>query len=900
MGPDGVILICPTTNRNPMEQPADDDLEHTLEAAAEPAASPAALRERLEAVTQAVNADEPVPIATVWDIYVAESERPVAAVEEFALIDEHSRDVRIACAELLSDAAAAGDLDAASDRERLVGVLRSESAEGVLAPLLDAAGHLIERGEVPHDEHADLVAVIREVGEETDSSDVYDSAVEALEQYADRPVDAPVRQAAASALETIARRQPVPWALYALRALGRLGTEHGDESVSMAAVDGLDTVLEEPFPESDGVEDMLSNLQEQFFENVETNDMSSTEQMYMLEMIAEVGPSQTAELLDPLLEAGLDADDRDFEEIIGFAADAGLGSGMLRRFGALAELKRIGTATDQTAVRRGVLASLDEVARTPDNDFLGASALQHMGAVGATVEEPALRRELVDMVEQNLDADQYIIRSAAADSLGEVAAAGDSMALVNRALDLLGAEFTATERDPLHSARAPIVKIGVDSDDVEVQAAVLGLLRWLVSRREDGATEALRDFPELLSVLDSRLTDEALAVLWTAMSNGHSHVSTSGISALPSSWLATRPPEIRERAFRMLFYAALHGEASSVSKIKAIQTCLGYLDEPSTDSEGGAVIPILASLAAEENDVVAVFAMASLARIGTDEAMGELGRFLEEQENYVKLAIMWGRGETAIDPPSAATTHDALVTVLNHIATDDDETAEPVVKSEIETDVRKHLDLNVEPEDDLDVVVAHVLVKGGLRVKRETIDSLIEHAEGFQPALRRRLVETLKLALVDSDGTLRRTGFEAVAAICVATDDPTTWAAGVDLLELGVAAESNMTIDAAASALAEIAPAVPEEMPVEPLRTACYIAIANGTWRAATAAVEALSIVGSVPEGVEPLVDYPESRSSLGGAIRGSDLSEADVSVAIDLATRTGSASRIGRSGDAD
>ena len=77
----------------------DSAVETLLGAARKGKETPAQLRSRRHAV--AVARDAPAAAAehlrTVWEIYFAEIDRQVSAVDEFAQIDDYSTDIRATC-----------------------------------------------------------------------------------------------------------------------------------------------------------------------------------------------------------------------------------------------------------------------------------------------------------------------------------------------------------------------------------------------------------------------------------------------------------------------------------------------------------------------------------------------------------------------------------------------------------------------------------------------------------------------------------------------------------------------------------------------------------------------------------------------------------------------------------
>ncbi|WP_144427288.1 hypothetical protein [Halolamina pelagica] len=168
------------------------------------------------------------------------------------------------------------------------------------------------------------------------------------------------------------------------------------------------------------------------------------------------------------------------------------------------------------------------------------------------------------------------------------------------------------------------------------------------------------------------------------------------------------------------------------------------------------------------------------------------------------------------------------MTAINVAAASDQERTEQVVLSELRFTSTPDAEMALSPDDDLDVVVAHVLTSGSLQFRRETVDLLQEHADGFRTSVRRRLVETLALGMVDDNGAVGNATANAVARLCVTTDDRQTWERGVEVLRTGITDGRSHAVSGAAEALTEMATSAPPEAPIQRIREALYAAIING------------------------------------------------------------------------
>jgi len=864
----------------------DSAVETLLGAARKGKETPAQLRSRRHAV--AVARDAPAAAAehlrTVWEIYFAEIDRQVSAVDEFAQIDDYSTDIRATCAEVFLAVADTDGQRFTGHQSALLRALRVEPIEPIRETLIETAGSLVEQGIAPDRE---LVDVLCEVGKTTEQTGTGGAVAAVLGTYAAPEFDEPIQRHAASALESIVEHQRAYFAISTLRELGRIAVDNGYADLSMTAVDRLAAVVDQHMLTDENGDEPLQRIREAFLTAAEANDWAAAESTYLLETAVDAGPVVNTEMMGPIFEAGVDIDDEGrMQELMEFASDATFDVEAMIRFAALTELKRIGAGTASTAVRREVLGVLDRIVRESDKLHLRLVATLKIGEVGECIADTTLRRDAIAMLERALETDEYLARSAAADALGDVAASSTSISLLDRVLDVLRVEFTAGEPEPLHSVRKPIREIGIRTDDPEIQAMVLALVRSLVSRERDGAVEILKDAPKLLEALDQRLAPEALDVIRAAVWNGYHHVSASGVDAVSGAWLAAQSAETQRAIRRTLFDAALHDDASPLAKQKVIQTHLEFVDE---GGDSQLLVPVLSYLAAADHDMVRLFAMATLARQSTDRADAILGSFLEDDETAVNLAIAWGRGDLPVDPPSAATDHEDVLKAINVAAASDQERTEQVVLSELRFTSTPDVEMALSPDDDLDVVVAHILTSGTLQFRRETVDLLQEHADGLRPSLRRRLVETLVLGMADDNGAVGNATANVVARLCVTTDDRQTWERGVEVLRMGITDGRSHAVSGAAEALTEMATSASPDAPIQRIREALYAAIINGGRIAAVAAVEGITEIGSdALHGQQLLVSTPECRSTLGKASRDSDLSDRDVSVAIDLAATTG------------
>ena len=872
----------------------DSAVATLLAAASTEKGTPAQLRSRRHAVAAARDAPEAAAerLDMVCGIYFAEIERPVSVADEFARIDDYSTDIREACAEVF---VAVADTDAqrfADAQSNLLQALRVEQVEPIRETLVETAGSLVEQGVIVDSDHRDLIDVLCEVGKTTDETGTGSAVAAVLGTYADPAFDEAVQRHAATALESIAKHQRVDVAVATLRELGRIGVENGYDGPSMTAVEQLTAVVDEHMATGEGGAEQLQHVRESFLTAVEGNDWDAVESTYLLETALEAGPVLDTEMMGPILEAGVDIDDeKRLRELMEFASDAAFDLGTMARFAAVTELETIGVETASTVVRREILSALDRMVQTTDNLHLRLVATLGIGDVGECIEDAALRRDAVTMLERALETDEYLARSAAADALSDVAASGTSMSLLSRVLDVLRAEFTAADPEPLHSARAPILEIGIRTDDPDVQAMVLGLVRSLVSRDRDGAVEIIKDGPKLLDALDPRLALEAVAVVRAAVWNDYHHVSASGVNAISGAWLAAQQTEVQESVRRMLFYAALNGDAKPVTKQKVLQTCLDFVDE---GGDSQLLLPVLGYLAADDHDLVQVFSMAALARLETDRADAILGSFVEDDETAVNLGVAWGRGDLPVEPPSAATDHEDVMKAMNTAVAPDRARTEQVVLSELRFLSTPGIDMSLSPDDDLDVVVGHVLTSGSLQFRRETVDLVEEHADGLRIPLRRRLVETLRLGMTDENGSVGSATADAVARLCVTTDDRQTWERGIEVLRTGAADDRNNVVGGAAEALAEMAASASADAPVQHLREALSTAIVNGNRIAAVAAVEGIAEIGTGAADLSRVLSStPDSRPVLEKASRDNELSDREQSVAIDLAANTGAITSI-------
>ena len=865
------------------DQQSDSAVGTLLAAASTEKETPAQLRSRRHAVATARDAPSAAAehLDAVWEIYFAEIERPVSVVEEFAQIDDYSTDIREACAEIF---VAVADIDGQrlADRQSdLLRAIRVEQVEPIRETLVETAGSLLEQRVVPE---WDLVDVLCEVGKTTDETGTSRVVASVLGTYSNPAFDEAIQRHAATALESIAQHQQ--FTVFAMRELGRIGVKNGYDDLSITAVDRLTVVVDEDTLSNEFAE-LRRKRHERLFTAIESIDWDPVGSTYLLETALETSPMQGPEIMRPILETCVDLkDEQRLRGLIEFASHAAFDLGMWTRYAAMTELEMIGTETDSTAVRREILEALGRMAQEYGNIHLQYVATQRLRDLGECIEDAALRRDTVAMLERILETNGYSMRSAAADALGGVAASRTSMALSSRVLNVLRKEFTTANPEPLHSARAPILEIGIRTDNPEVQAMVLGLIRSIVVRSHGGAVEILWNGSELLDALDPRLAPEAVDIVRAAVWNDYPHVRAAGVDAISGAWLAAQPAEIQRSIRRTLFDAALQDGTSDVTKQNVIQTCLQFVEE---GGDRHLLVPVLRHLAADDSKLIQVFAMGALARLSTDRADAVLGSFVEDNEPAVTLGFAWGRGDLPIDPPSSSTEPEGTLTAVNVASTPDHKRTEQIVLSELRFAFIPDVETELSFDDDLDVLVAHILMSGTPQFRRETVDLLQERADGFRTTLRRRLVETLSLGMTDENGLVGSATADAVTQLCVTTDDRQTWDRGIELLRKGVTVERIQSVDGAAEALAEMAASAPSDTHIQPIREALYAAIVNGGGQSAVvAAVE--GIVETDPEALDHqrvLVSPPECRSTLGEASRHRDISDRGVSVAIDMAANT-------------
>lgn len=868
-----------------MEARQSDSAVGTLLAAASTEKeTPAELRSRRHAVAAARDAPSAAAehLDTVWEIYFAEIERPISTVEEFAQIDDYSTDIREACAEVFVAVADTEGQRLANRKSNLLRAIRVEQVEPIRETLVETAGSLLEERIVPEWE---LVDVLCEVGKTTDEIGTVRAVASVLGTYSNSEFDEAIQRHAATALESIAQHQQY-FTVFTLGQLGRIGVKNRYNDLSITAVDQLATAVDDDILGNEHAE-LDQQLRDIFFTGVKSNDWDAVKSTYLLETVLEVVPVYEPEVMEPILEMGVDMkDEHRLRELMEFASDATFDLGTWHRYGGLTELETIGRETGSTAVRREVFEALNRMVQETDGLHFQVATTTRIRDLGEYIEDASLRRDTVAMLERALEADEYLVRSATADALGKVAASGTSIELLSQVLDVLRTEFTTTSPEPLHSARKPILEIGIRSDNPDVQAMVLGLVRSIVAQNHDGAVEIFRHVPELLDALDSRLGPEAVAVIRAAVWNDYPHVSAAGVNAISGAWLVVQPAEIQRSIRRTLFDAALHDGASDLTKQNVIQTCLEFVDE---GGDRQLLLPVLFYLAGSDNDLTKLFAMATLARFSTDRADAILGSLMEDDETAVNIGVAWGRGDLPVDPPSSATDHRDVLKTIHVAAAPDHKRTEQVVLSELRFGSSSDFEMTMSPDDDLDVVVARILTSGTLQLRRETVDLLQERADGFRTSLRRRLVETLSLGMTDENGSVGSATADAVAQLCVTTDDQETWDRGIEVLRKGVTFELNQSVDGAAEALAEMAASAPSDIHVQPIREALYAAIVNGGGRSAV--VEAVEgIIETGPEALDlqrVLVSPPECRSTLGEASRHRDISDRGVSVAIDMAANT-------------
>ncbi|TKX67439.1 hypothetical protein [Halorubrum sp. SP9] len=804
-------------------------IKEQLRAAAEPHDSPAELRSRRYIVSKALDESEPVTesLDIIWSIYFDELERPVSTVDEFAQIDRYTTEIREICAKIFRQTAESSPESLTTHLTSLNRSVRSESVEYITLSLLDTLQHLCSEDLLPNDDSLDVIRAVRTVGEATDSNGIQVAVVATLREFASMDISANAQQEAGEALRMLAEHYEGQQRIFALGSHGVIGAKNGFSTLSEDAIEGILSEMESA--ESTGeIQRVLSTLHEDIEENMESVDPAKAMSVYEAGLRG-WGLSDD-DFFSSLLEVGADIDNpayfQDYKNVISAAIYS---SKTHFQMMCLLELKRIFENTPRTKIKRKAIYGLVTIGQASDNLFIQHSSFWGIAQVAERINDPELCEDLVSQLKQGLRLDNYLIRGAAALAIGETVAGSGSIQLARNALDILKNDLLPETGTPLYGARSPIMNIAARSSNRRIQELVLETVRSIVDTESRIAAEIFMKYPLLLCSLDKDLEDTAVEVIQAGLQNTHTVVRTATIDGIPGKWIAERSHELQNRVFQMLNEVCEPSGAEVPTQLSALRTCHEYFEATDSDDRVDWVHVLLENLSESENLGIKVFALASLVQLDTKESKDMLLSEIETNRQLVKIGFEWSMDNLPLTPPNSDTTSADILALVNFAVGDADPRLARFVTNKTHSEIHRKIDVNLRSGLAFSTVVEKTLRQGELKLRRDLIAELAEHAENFDHETRLQLIPALSSDFSDNNASIEAKCVETIGEICVNTVKEDVWMTTINHLVQDIENDSLMILEEKKQVFNRMAKELPMEGPEAALQDAFLTILSSCT-----------------------------------------------------------------------